>query len=129
MKAHVYLAGAINKQSDADALDWRRHATERLTPQFDVLDPMARDYRGVELENVAAIVEGDLTDIGNCSIVLVRAEAPSWGTAMELVYARGRIVIGFGAGDRPSPWLVHHTTALYPTLDEAIDAIIAEEWK
>lgn len=124
MKPHVYLAGAINGKSDEEANGWRREAAAQLGDLFDILDPMARDYRGMEAQNVEALVEGDLTDISNCAVILVRAEAPSWGTAMELVYAHreGRTIIGFGAGERPSPWLVHHATQLVPDLSAAIEA-------
>lgn len=114
MRYTVYLAGPINKCTDAEALDWRRAAREALEREgLAVLDPMSRDFRGCEQEHAAEIVAGDLADIRACDIVLANCAHPSWGTAMELRYAAaelGRRVIAFGAGDQPSPWLAVHCT-------------------
>lgn len=127
----LYVAGAINKQSDAEAMDWRARVKDQLWHLFEVVDPMARDYRGVEAENVSEIVRGDLTDIAQCQVIIVRAEAPSWGTAMEVALAANMeqppFIIGYGAGDRPSPWLVFHCDRLVGSLELAIDAA-QHEW-
>lgn len=132
MKPSLYVAGAINKQSDAEAMDWRARVKESLSDLYDVVDPMARDYRGVEADNVADIVLGDLDDIAGCQLIVVRAEAPSWGTAMEVSIAarmdHGPIIIGYGAGDRPSPWLVFHCNRLVADLEAAIGAAVTE-WR
>ena len=131
MKTTVYLCGGINGLSDADAKDWRETAKERLhAAGFGVLNPMGRDYRGKEAESVEMIVQGDLLDIGNSGVVLVNASKPSWGTAMEVMYAArcvsGKKVVAFGAGERPSPWLIYHCDRLFQTLEEAVDFIAAE---
>lgn len=88
----VYLCGGINGLGDSACKDWRSAAREKLIPgpgrsRFRVLDPMARDYRGREDECVGEIVEGDKADIVASDIVLVNASRPSWGTAMEVMFA------------------------------------------
>jgi nucleoside 2-deoxyribosyltransferase len=150
----VYLAGGINGLSDADANDWRSRAKELLPRSIAVLDPMARDYRGKEDENVADIVKGDLDDIAQCEAVIAMCPRPSWGTAMEIHhtattgrdikgYTTGygeygedrsgyrtigqrRIVAIVPAGQPVSPWLRHHTDAVVETLEAAVDQVI--EW-
>lgn len=120
----VYLCGGINKLPDSDAIDWREAAKSMLVG-FAHLDPMRRDYRGKESDSVTEIVVGDLADITESSIVLANVSRPSWGTAMEVYHAfvRGKTVVAFGAGDRPSPWLVFHTHRLVTTLEEAVAAV------
>lgn len=122
-KKTVYLCGGINKLSDAECKDWREVAKLNLRGEYTILDPMRRDYRGIEGDHTKDIVNGDLQDIAACDVVLVRAEVPSWGTAMEIVYAKllGKEIVAFGAGPKPSPWLMYHTSGhMTPTLPEAI---------
>ena len=63
-----YLCGGINGLSDSEAMDWREQAKLDI-PEIEWVDPMARDYRGKESENVREIVESDLADIASCDIV------------------------------------------------------------
>lgn len=105
----VYLAGPINGCDDVTARGWREEA-KRLLTGHEVLDPMVRDYRGVEDHNVKEIVEGDLADIASCDVVIVNALTASWGTAIEVRAAKaemGKRVIAFPNG-RVSPWLRYH---------------------
>lgn len=123
----IYLAGAIFGKSDAECKDWRKTATEAFKAAgAEVLDPMSRDYRGIEDSNVSKLVHDDLADIASCGAVFVKADAPSWGTAMELVYAsqEGCSVIAWGVGDKVSPWLQYHCDYHYKTLEEGIQAVI-----
>lgn len=110
-KPRLYLAGAINGKSDEEVFGWRRQAARELRDLYEIHDPAERDFRGVEASNVATIVESDLKEIRYVDALLVRAEAPSWGTAMEVRFAHelGLHVVSFGAGDRPSPWLLYHS--------------------
>jgi nucleoside 2-deoxyribosyltransferase len=120
----TYLAGGINGLNDADANNWRTQARELLNG--DVLDPMARDYRGSEDANVDAIVEGDLDDIARCDTVLAWCPRASWGTAMEIHHAwtQGQtVVVVVPAGQPVSPWLRYHSTRLVHTLEDAVQAI------
>jgi len=115
----VYLCGGINGLADKDCKDWREEAKRLL--KSDTLDPMRRDYRGQEAESTEQIVSGDLQDIALSSIVLVNAERPSWGTAMEIVYARilHKRVVAFTSSERISPWLDYHADAVFRSLDTA----------
>lgn len=121
----IYLAGGINGLSDADAMDWRAEATALLGGPDKVLDPMARDYRGKEDENVDQIVEGDKDDIEASRAVIVYAARPSWGTAMEVLYAweaYKRVIVVVPDGP-VSPWLRYHATAVVRTVAEAVEAV------
>jgi len=120
----VYLAGAIRGCTDEECKGWREKA-KALLVGCEILDPMARDYRGREMYNVRAIVEGDLKDIGDSDVLLVNANRDSWGTPMEVVYASrimGKRVVAFSA-KIPSPWLVYHAE-IFPTMEEACEAIL-----
>lgn len=117
-----YLAGAINGMSDTEANGWRTDA-KILMPHIEWLDPMSRDYRGKEAENVEAIVQGDLADIAASDVILVYAVRPSWGTAMEVVYAHQMEKIIVVVCERPSPWLRFHATHCLPSLGQAAQFI------
>lgn len=121
----TYLCGGINGLGDAECRDWREVAKELL--QTDTLDPMRRDYRGKEDESVTQIVGGDLDDIRQSQIILINATRPSWGTAMEIVYAQqyGKVTVAFTEGARVSPWLRFHCGTIVSSLDEAVRAINA----
>jgi nucleoside 2-deoxyribosyltransferase len=112
----VYLAGGINGLSDGSAKGWRREATWLLKASgCDVLDPMRRDYRGRESDSAADIVDGDKADILSSSIVIARAHVPSWGTAMEILFAyeNGRRVIAWvDQAQSVSPWISYHSTVV-----------------
>ena len=106
-------------------MDWREYA-KRTLPY--TLDPMARDYRGRELEPgiAAEIVENDKKDIEDCHAILVYYDKPSVGTSMEVLYAHqlGKRVVLVNASDKPlSPWLTYHCTNIYTSLDLAISAL------
>lgn len=122
----VYLCGPINGRSDDDCKGWREYVKERLP---DTLDPMARDYRGRELEPGIAdvIVAGDEEDIRNSDVLLVYYDKPSVGTAMEIrmaVKEMGKRVVLVDKSVKPlSPWLIHHCPEVYKSLDEAIAAL------
>lgn len=119
----LYLAGPINGCTDAEANDWRS-AVKKLHP--DCLDPMARDYRGKEAENVGAIVEGDKADIDSCDAVLVYFERPSVGTSMEVLYAweRKKPVALVDKSNKPiSPWLSYHSAYVSTTIEDAVHRI------
>ena len=118
----VYLCGGIHGLSDEEANEWRQRA-KALLGDMSILDPMRRDYRSVEDENIDAFVQGDLREIAESDTVLVNATRPSWGTAMEIVYARilGRPVVAFvGASAPASPWLRYHCDAITVSLEEAV---------
>jgi nucleoside 2-deoxyribosyltransferase len=118
----TYLAGPINGKTDAECKNWR-DAIKRLMP--DCVDPMTRDFRGREAENVEAIVEGDKADIDACNVVLVHYSEPSVGTAMEVLYAWEtgiRVVVWDVSGKPLSPWLRYHAHSVVETLEQAVEA-------
>lgn len=129
MKKRIYLAGPINGKSDIECKGWRAIATESLRSfGHEVVDPMSRDYRGIEEEHADAIVSSDKKDIESCDVVLVNANSPSWGTAMEVVYSImfGKTVVAFAThANSPlfSPWLRLHTHAIYDSLSHALAGI------
>jgi nucleoside 2-deoxyribosyltransferase len=116
----LYLAGPINGCTDQEANGWRS-AVKQLHP--DCLDPMDRDYRGVEDANVADIVEKDKQDIFSSDVVLVYFEKPSVGTSMEVLFAWERgipVVIINKSGKGLSPWLQYHAVAEFLSVEQAI---------
>ena len=119
----TYLCGGINGLNNDECNNWRSIAKELL--KTDTLDPMRRDYRGQEQDNVNNIITGDLLDILNSKYILVNATRPSWGTAMELVYAKqfNKIIIAFVENKKISPWLEYHSNKIAYSLNEAIQII------
>lgn len=119
----TYLCGGINGLSDSDCKDWRETAKSLLNTS--TLDPMRRDFRGREDECMNDIVLGDMEDIADSQFLLVNATKPSWGTAMEIVYANRKNipVAAFINPGKVSPWLRFHCTFISNTLEGAISAI------
>ena len=124
----VYLCGGINGLGDSDCKDWRDEAFRTLSAAgVATLDPMRRDYRGKEADSVSEIIAGDLEDIEASDVMLVNAARPSWGTAMETLYAfrtLGKRVVLFNTPPNPSPWLVGHSHARFGALAEALAEIV-----
>jgi nucleoside 2-deoxyribosyltransferase len=114
----VYLAGPINGTSDSEANAWR----SEVKKHFSCVDPMDRDYRSVEDQNVAAIVDGDKDDIESCDVVLANCWKPSPGTSMEIIFAWfSEIPVVTVVPEGPvSPWIRYHSTAVVRDLADAI---------
>ena len=123
----IYLCGGINGLTDEECYGWREKAKELLN--HPTIDPTRRDYRGKEDESVDAIIDGDKKDIDDADILLVNATRPSWGTAMEIMYAfeRNKPVYSI-VGDKISPWLRYHSTLLSDSLESSVFAINALSW-
>ncbi len=120
----VYLCGGIMELNDSQCNDWREEATKLLTT--DTINPMRRDFRGLEGNFTREIVEGDLIDILNSEFILVNACRPSWGTAMEIGYAyvfHKKIVAFTDTESKISPWLRYHCDSLHTSLQEACQYI------
>lgn len=120
----VYLAGPINKCADAQCKGWREEFKGLVKGIVDlqILDPMRRDYRGKEDKLVDQIVEGDKDDITESDTVVANVNKPSFGTAMEIIFAweNGKNIILITEDDKPSPWLVYHSDKIVKTLAEAV---------
>lgn len=119
----VYLAGAIFGLADRGQC-WREQAIRLLPLDWKAVNPNL-----VELDKItpADLIAGDYAAIRECAAIIVRCRQPSWGTAMELAYAKlvGVPVIGFPFYRPPvapnySPWLIHHVTIFTTTVEEAI---------
>jgi nucleoside 2-deoxyribosyltransferase len=120
----VYLCGPINGCTDAEAINWRQAVKANFS---NCIDPMKRDYRGVEAAKYREIVDLDKRDVRECDVVLVNYDKPSVGTAMEVFYAwtLGKPVITMCREDAViSPWLRYHTTSFVHSLNDAIAKII-----
>lgn len=121
----IYLAGPINGCTDDEAHTWREVA-KRDYPEYLFVDPMRRDYRGAEDENVENIVHGDLDDIDVADIFLANCWRPSWGTAMEVFYAFNRPMLTYvilPEDARVSPWLRYHSHGIFHSIEEAMTHI------
>jgi nucleoside 2-deoxyribosyltransferase len=90
-----------------------------------VRDPMSRDYRGREDEFVVDIVNGDKADIRECRAVLAYCPRPSVGTSMEIFYAwsLGIPVVAVVPSGPVSPWLRHHSIAVFRDLAAAVTVL------
>lgn len=118
----VYLAGPINGCTNDECTTWREK-TKRVLAHIGVgtIDPMRRDYRGVEHLEYTAIVEGDKQDIRDCDIFLAMAPQPSAGTSMEIFYAHsiGKPVV-IVCPNKPSPWYLNHGVVV-TNLEDALE--------
>ena len=123
MKPVIYLCGPIHGRTDEECVEWRQTVARIWVGQ--VLDPLRRDYRGRELENVAQLVHDDLSDINAADGLVVYFDRPSVGTSMEVFYAkhvlRKPIVLVDVSGMKPLPaWLVHHVDSIHPDVHSAL---------
>lgn len=116
----VYLCGGINGLKDAECINWREFAKNSLAVQ--TVDPMRRDYRGIEGANYQTIVHGDLKDILRSGVLLVNACRPSWGTAMEvpLAWLMGKEVVAFVGPAPISPWLKYFADTIRYAFGDAV---------
>lgn len=123
-KRAVYLAGPILACTDEQATGWREQVKQALAERYTWLDPMVRDYRGDSDTDAAEIVLGDEDAIQAADLVLVNAEQPTWGTAMEVRAAAieyRKFVIVVCNSPVVSPWLRYHAQVVLPTMSDAID--------
>jgi nucleoside 2-deoxyribosyltransferase len=124
----IYLAGGIAGLTSAQCNDWRNKVMQELDGKYLFRNPMNRDYRAFDhlsQNTIEEIVELDKLDIDNSDIVLAMAQVPSWGTAMEIIYAAERYknVICVVNPGRISPWVAYHADSLFYTLDEAVEVL------
>ena len=139
----IYLCGGIKDLSDEEASEWRNKAIDELenrprefkkglkntscVRQFKCLDPMRRNFRDDEFQSQNEIVQLDKADIIACDIMIVNATKPSWGTAMEILFAfeHNKIVVCFTGNDyeETSPWVAFHSTRVCETMKEAVTYI------
>lgn len=119
----VYLCGPINGCTDAECVDWRAEAKRHFP---GAIDPMKRDYRGVELAAYREIVDLDKRDIRMSDVMLVSYVKPSVGTSMEVLYAWTLgvpIIVIADLAASISPWLRYHSTSIVHSVADAVAKI------
>jgi hypothetical protein len=123
----IYLCGPIDNCTDEQCKGWRDRVKEQLMGKYNFRDPMIRDYRGNEDDHIDEIVELDKIDIVSSDIILVNTDRPSWGTAMEIIFAKmlGKEIYFCWPHDFLSPWVVYHSDARFKDVDRAISYL---EW-
>lgn len=124
----IYLCGGIKDLSIEEQTGWRDKATSILYPRFEILNPMRRNFRDDEFQSQNEIVRLDKADIIESDILLVNATKPSWGTAMEILFAsdKYKAVVTFTGkkfDKKINPWIAFHSTRVCKTMDEAIKYI------
>lgn len=122
----IYLCGPINGCTDAECKDWREYA-KTMIGAADCVDPMRRDFRGIEGDHTAEIVEGDKADIEECDALLVNRPKASEGTSMEvyIAWTLKKFIVVVHPVDQPiSPWMRYHSNAIVHTMQEAIELLI-----
>lgn len=124
----LYLAGPINGCSDFECNNWREAIKNDFGNCFKFLDPMDRDYRGMEGDFYREIVDLDKKDIREADIIVVMYVKPSVGTSMEIFYAwtLGKPIVIWTDQKDISPWLRYHSTCIAKSkeeLDEFLDRV------
>jgi nucleoside 2-deoxyribosyltransferase len=117
-KLKVYLAGPIAGCSDGEANDWRDGLIQNYGSVVDFINPMDRDYRGIEGDHTNEIVDLDKRDIQMSDVILAYAPKPTVGTSMEILYAHGYeipSVVVIPEGPKVSPWIRRHATKVLRT--------------
>lgn len=105
MKPKVYLAGPIAGLTYEGATDWRKVASDLLSPEIDAFSPMRgkqylkngskigdREYSQFPLSTSKAVLCRDFTDCTQSNVVLINllgAPKVSIGTVMEVAWAHG----------------------------------------
>lgn len=126
MTKRFYLAGSITHADDASS--WRQEAAANAPVGWLALDPLVFELaRNVMPEEIVRL---DYGLIMQSSAVIVKVDKPSWGTAMELAFAKHHAipVIAFHDANviwwEQSPWLRYHVTRVRPDLSSALLALV-----
>src|SRR5271157_213969 len=125
----IYLSGGIKDLTDDEAYGWRREV-EKYYQSFpvQVITPTRLEYRPDMSVELACrwLVKRDKQSIINSDIVLAHCPKPSWGTAMELIFAQenGVWVITVCLDENPSPWLLAHSDVMVRSFTEAHKEIL-----
>ncbi len=124
-KKVIYLSGPIMDEHLGVARAWRESAIKSLQDNFNLLDPMRRNFQDRQVDSANEIVEFDLQDVRDADIILVNYNKPSIGTSMEVFYAShtlGKFVVAFSPFEFKdcSPWMVRYCTKILGSLEEAV---------
>tara|TARA_Y100000996_G_scaffold410636_1_gene393367 strand:- start:801 stop:1196 length:396 start_codon:yes stop_codon:yes gene_type:complete len=121
----VYLAGPIYEQDDT-CIRWRK-AAQALLRKKNIMSiaPTDVDYRGHERRQEAPqqIVKRDKRWIMDCDTILAKCDFPSYGTAMEIMFAwslQKQIIV---VTSSHSPWIRYHASHIFPTIEDALESM------
>lgn len=120
----VYLCGGIFGLPDKGQT-WREQAIGMMPEGWEAVNPVLFELAEKDPE---VLIKEDYRLIMNSDAIIARVRNPSWGTAMELHFARqvDIPVIGWPFVRLPpdthnySPWLLAHITTYAPSLEYAI---------
>ena len=120
-KPKVYVSGAITGVEE-HSKEWRTEWCKRLKKlNFKVFDPQLHDKEHETIDE--DIVIKDIKEISVSDIVIINADCHSWGSGMELVYARiyGVPVYTIIEHTDDAPiWLKFHSKRMFETLDDFV---------
>lgn len=119
----VYLSGSNIEQDDAQA-EWKSQAS-RLLRKKNIMSVTAPKYRGTaQIPKEPKIeVQRDKTDIMMADAFLAKCDFPSFATSMQIMFAwslQKKIIL---VTSSLSPWLQFHASAIFPTLEDAIESL------
>jgi nucleoside 2-deoxyribosyltransferase len=121
----VYLAGPIH-EVDNPAL-WRDSLTALIHEHLlgmETLNPLNLE---VTAENRTELVRSDLSAILESDYVVAMVKKPSWGTAMEIFFAKQHripvIAIIQPENYAQSPWLLEHIDYRVQDYQQAFDKL------
>lgn len=120
----VYLCGGIFGLPDRGQT-WREQAIAMMPEGWEAINPVEFELASTDPEG---LIRMDYNFITSSDAIIARVRNPSWGTAMELHFARQvRVpVIGWPFIRKPvdpfnySPWLLSHVGTYAGSLDDAI---------
>ena len=112
----VYLAGSIFNNPNPG--EWRAEAITMLPEGWRAVNPLDFEVGGLKPTELVTL---DYYHIQGCHAVIARVTKPTWGTAMEIGYAKRMPIPVFTWSARPieSPWLIAHSSKHFLTLQEA----------
>jgi nucleoside 2-deoxyribosyltransferase len=117
----IYLAGRIKspgKRDDDDA--WRQELIQKF-PNIDFVNPLDIEIKGMTDEQ---IVKVDKQHILECNVVIANLSIGlSIGTIMEIMFAHQHHIEVWSIQNiwKPSPWLTHHSTYIYRSIEQMLD--------
>lgn len=120
----VYLCGGIFGLPD-HGQTWREQVISMLPENWEAINPVLYELSEKDPE---ALIKQDYLYILSSDVIIARVRNPSWGTAMELHFAKqiGVPVIGWPFVRKPvdtynySPWLLSHVAVYAGSLEDAV---------
>lgn len=131
----LYLAGPMDGVQFKEATGWRDEATARLAQQYVIHNPMKRDFFKTgynQSVHEPLIVEGDKGDIETADVILANCWKHSFGTPMEIFYARtlrkyivSIVPSNLRVNGFASPWVSYHSNRVVDTLELSLQHLIS----